>query len=153
MGKMTSTGVKVAVVSGAPATVDQAGFEAVGTYTDCGQLIDLPEYGPTVQVVESNPLATGVTEKYNGFINYGSTSFGFEIDFTDAGQNILEAAVPVPPAQYTPHSVRVTYPDGTIEYYVVGVFSYTRSVGSANSMIGSTVQVEINSKIVRVSAP
>lgn len=152
MGKMTSTGVAVSVSASAPATIDQAGFAAL-TYTECGELIDLPEYGPTVQVVESNPLKTGVTEKFNGFINYGSTSLGFEIDFADAGQNVLEAGVPVPPAQYTPHSFKVGYPDGTTEYYVGGIFSYTRAPGSANSMIGSTVQVEINSKIVRVAAP
>lgn len=150
MGKMTSTGVIASVTANAPATIDQAGFEAL-TYTPAGELIDLPEYGPTVQVVESNPLATGVTEKFNGFINYGSTSWGFDLDFDDAGQNILEAGLPVPPAQYTPHSAKIEYPDGRVEYYVFGVFSYTRNPGSANSMVGAAVQVEINSKIVRVN--
>lgn len=149
MGKMTSTGVTLGVVASVPATIDAAGFEAL-TFVPVGEVVDMPEYGPTVQVVESNPLATGVTEKYNGFINYGSIALGLELDLEDAGQVILEAGVPVPPAQYTPHSFEVTFPDGTKEYYIGGIFSYTRAPGSANSMIGSTVSVEINSKIVRV---
>jgi hypothetical protein len=152
MAKQTSTGVLLAVVSGLPATEDQAGYEAL-SWQNIGEVIDLPEYGPTVQVVESNPLATGITEKRNGFINFGSLSLGLELDVEDAGQQILEAGVPTPPGQFVPHSFRVTFPDGTVEYYHGGIFSYTRAPGSANSMIGSTVQIEINSKIVRVLAP
>ena len=151
MGKMTSTGVKLAVVDDVPTTIDETGFSAL-SYTTVGEVIDLPEYGPSVEVVTSQPLATGVTEKYNGFINYGSITLGLELDLEDAGQAILEAGVPVPPAQYTPHSFEITFPDGTVEYFIGGIFSYTRNPGSANSMIGSSVQVEINSKIVRVTA-
>jgi hypothetical protein len=149
MAKMTSTGVLLGVSAAEPATFDGAGYAAL-TWTNVGELIDLPEFGPTVQVVESNPLATGITEKRNGFINFGSVSLGLELDMDDAGQIILEAGVTVPPAAYVEHSFRVTYPDGTIEYFSGGIFSYTRAPGSANSMIGSTVQVEINTPIIRV---
>lgn len=149
MAKMTSTGVELAVVAETPATFDGAGY-ALLTFVNVGEVIDLPEYGPTVQVVESNPLATGITEKFKGFINFGSTSMGLEIDFDDAGQEILEEAV-VGTTKNVRHSFRVTYPDGTIEYYSGKVFSYTRNPGSANSMVGSTAQVEIETPIVRVA--
>lgn len=152
MAKQTNTGTLLAVVSGLPATEDQAGYEAL-SFVNVGEVIDIPEYGPTVQVVTSEPLATGITQKFSGFVDFGSLSYGLELDVEDAGQNILEDGVPVPPNQFTPHSFRVTFPDGTVEYYHGGIFSYTRAPGSANSMIGSTVQVEINSKIVRVLAP
>lgn len=152
MSKMTSTGTILAVSAASPATVDASGFGAL-SFTTVGEAIDIPEYGPTVQVVESNPLATGVTEKFNGFINYGSLSIGLDLDLEDAGQAILEAGVPVPPAQFTPHSFKITFPDGTIEYFVAGIFSYTRNPSTANSMIGSTALLEINSKIIRVAAP
>lgn len=147
--KMTSTGVQLGVADETPATNDAAGFGAL-TFVEVGEVTDLPEYGPNVQVVESQPLATGVTEKFNGFINYGSIALGLELDTEDDGQQVLEAGVPVPPAQFTPHSFEITYPDGTVEYFTGGIFSYTRNPGSANSMVGSTVQVEINSAIVRV---
>lgn len=149
MSKLTSTGVTLGVVAGLPATVDAAGFGAL-TYVNVGEVVDLPEYGPTVQVVESNPLATGITEKYAGFTNYGSIAIGLELDVADAGQIILEAAIPDAGVD-SPHSFAITYSDGTIEYFHGGVFSYTRAPGSANSMVGSTASVEINSKIIRVT--
>ena len=149
MAKQTSTGITLGVVDETPATNDAAGFGAL-TFEEVGEVIDIPEYGPNVQVVESQPLATGVTEKFNGFINYGSLAIGLELDTEDDGQQVLEAGVPVPPDQFTPHSFEIAYPDGTVEYFTGGIFSYTRNPGSANSMVGSTVQVEINSAIVRV---
>lgn len=150
MAKMTSTGVLLAVFAGPPATVDSAGFGAVSmTYTPVGEVVEIPEYGPNAQVVESNPLATGITEKFKGFINYGSVALGLEIDFDDAGQQIFEDAVEGA-TKNTQHSFRITYPDGTIEYFAGKVFSYTRNPGSANSMIGSTAQVEIETPIIRV---
>jgi hypothetical protein len=148
MGKQTSTGITLGVVSGLPATEDSAGYGAL-TFVNVGEVVDLPEYGPTVQVVESNPLATGITEKRAGFTNFGSIAIGLELDIADAGQTILEAAIPDAGTD-SPHSFEITYNDGTIEYFHGGVFSYTRAPGSANSMVGSTASVEINSKIVRV---
>jgi hypothetical protein len=147
--KQTSTGVILSVVAELPATFDQVGYEAL-TFVEVGQLIDLPEYGPTVSVVESNPLKTGITEKYAGFTNFGSLSLGLEWDLADAGQVILSAAIN-PGGAFVPHSFKVLYNDGTIEFFHGGVFSYTRSAGSANSMVGSTVQVEINSAVISVA--
>lgn len=149
MAKQTSTGVILSVVAELPATFDQIGYEAL-TFVEVGELIDLPEYGPTVQVVESNPLKTGVTEKFQGFVNYGSVSLGLEWDIEDAGQVILSDAIN-PGAAFVPHSFKVEYNDGTVEYFHGGIFSYTRAPGSANSMVGSTVQVEINSAVTTVA--
>lgn len=150
MTAITNTGTKLSVVAGAPATVDATGFGAL-TFVEVGEVTDLPEYGPTVQVVEHNPLATGVTEKYKGFINYGSQSVGLAWDVADAGQAILSAGV-TGSGQNDPHSVKIEYQDGSIDYYVCGIFSYTKNPGSANQIVGSTVQVEINSVVVNVPA-
>ena len=149
MAKQTSTGVTLGVVASLPATFDAVGYAAL-TFVEVGELIDLPEYGPTVTVVESNPLKTGITQKYAGFTNYGSVSLGLEWDPSDAGQVILAAAIN-PGGAFVPHSFEITYPDGTIEYFHGGVFSYTRAPGSANSMVGSTATVEINSEVIRVA--
>lgn len=151
MAKQTSTGVILSVVADTPATNDAAGYQAL-TFVEVGDVIDLPEYGPSVQVIESNPLKTGITEKYAGFTNYGSVSLGLEWDPTDAGQTILSDAIN-PGGAFVVHSFKVEYNDGTVEYFQGGVFSYTRAAGSANSMVGSTVQVEINSSVTRVAAP
>ena len=147
MAKMTSTGATLGVVADVPTTFDDTGYSAL-TYVDVGSLVDLPEYGPNTAVVESLPLATGRVEKFKGFINNGSISLGLEIDFEDAGQAILEAGV-TGATKNDQHSFKITYPDGTIEYFTGKIFSYTRAPGSANSMVGSTVQVEIDTDIVR----
>jgi hypothetical protein len=151
MAKMTSTGMALGVSVAEPATANATGYAAL-TFTPIGSVVDVPEYGPNAQVVESNPLATGITEKFKGFVNYGSVALGLEIDFADAGQAIFEAAVQGA-TKDDRHSFKLSYPDGTVEYFGGKVFSYTRNPGSANSMVGSTVNVEIETPIVRVAAP
>ena len=151
MAKLTSTGTILSVVAEDPATFDEAGYAAL-VFVEVGEVIDLPEYGPNVQVVESNPLATGITEKFKGFINYGSQSMGLEFDSEDAGQQILADGVEGA-TKNQQHAVKIEYQDGSIDYYSARIFSYTKAPGSANSMVGSTVQVEINTPITRVAAP
>ena len=150
MAKLTSTGTILSVVAGDPATFTAADYADL-TFVVVGEVIDLPEYGPNVQVVESNPLATGITEKFKGFINFGSQSMGLEFDSEDAGQQILADGVEGA-TKNQQHAVKIEYQDGSIDYYSARIFSYTKAPGSANSMVGSTVQVEINTPIVRVAA-
>ena len=154
MSKITSTGVVLGVVADTPTTIDDdatTGFPSL-TYVTVGEVVDLPPYGPTVQVVESNPLATGITEKFKGFKNYGSISIGLEVDFDDAGQDIMSAATDGA-EENTRHSFKVTYSDGTVEYFAGKSFSFVRGPGSANSMVAATSQVEIETPVVRVAAP
>jgi hypothetical protein len=150
MAKLTSTGTILSVVAGDPATFTAADY-ALLAFVEVGEVIDLPEYGPNVQVVESNPLATGITEKFKGFINFGSQSMGLEFDSEDAGQQILADGVEGA-TKNQQHAVKIEYQDGSIDYYSARIFSYTKAPGSANSMVGSTVQVEINTPITRVAA-
>jgi len=145
-----STGTKYAVVAAVPDTIDEAGFAAL-TFVDVGELTDLPEYGPDVTVVTHEPLATGVTEKYKGFINYGSLSIGLGRDSSDAGQAILSAGVDGD-TKNDPHSFKTTFPNGDVHYYIGGVFSYTTNPGSANSIVAATAKIEINSTIIEVKA-
>src|SRR5690625_7691197 len=98
MGKMTSTGITLGVVASTPATNDAAGFGAL-TFVDVGEVIDLPEYGPNVQVVEFQPLATGVNQKLSGFINYGSLAICLELAIENDRHQVLEAGVRGRPAQ------------------------------------------------------
>lgn len=92
MAVSTSTGILLALSVGRPATVDAAGF-AAKTYTNLGELTSVPAFGPTTAVVEHNPLATGITEKYKGFINNGSMSMEAAFDDEDAGQILVSEGV------------------------------------------------------------
>jgi hypothetical protein len=150
MGKQTSTGIKLRVATGIPATQDQPGYEAM-TWVEIGEIVDLPEYGPSVQVVESNPLKTGVTEKFPGFTNYGSLAIGMELDAADVGQIALEAALPVAGVK-SPQSFHIEYSATLSEYFFGSIFGNTRTPGSNNSMVGSTVATEIDSVVTRVTS-
>lgn len=151
MAVVTSTGMVFKIVAEEPATYDQAGYEAL-TWVEVGEVTDIPEYGAQVDVVTHQPLETGITEKYKGFINYGSSSLSLGRDTSDVGQVILKAAV-VGAEKNTEHSLGFFYPDGSVEYTTGKIFSYTSNPGSANSIVGSTVNIEINREILDVAAP
>lgn len=150
--KMTSTGITIAAVLGAPATFDQAGFEAL-TFENIGQVSNIPAFGPTVQVVESNPLATGITEKFVGFVNYGSVALEADYDDEDAGQSLVTSAVDTGDASFgQDFSFELTYSTGAKRYWVGKFFSATENPGSANSMVSTSMNVEINSPVLKVAA-
>ena len=151
MTVMTSTGTLLAVVATGPAIHDAAGFAAL-TFVEVGEVTSIGEYGAAAQVVSHEPLATGITEKYKGFINMGSLSLNVARVSDDAGQLIVAAGV-TGASKNTEHSFRVTYQDGSIDYFTGKIFSYTKNPGGANSIVASTVAVEINTTIVEVAAP
>lgn len=150
MAVITSTGITLSVAAEVPATFDDQGYDAL-SWEEVGEVTDLGEYGPNVEVVTHNPLNTGVTQKLPGFINYGSQTIALGWDVSDAGQSILSDAAN-DPATAGEHSVKVEYSDGSIDYYSGRVFSYTKAPGSANSVVGSNVTFEINTQVVNVPA-
>ena len=151
MAKMTSTGIKISAVEGVPATETETGYEAL-TYVKIGQVTNIPEFGPTVQVVTSEPLETGITEKYVGFVDYGSVSIDADYDDEDAGQDMVTDAVTTTHASFgKDFSFKLEYPSGAVRYWIGKFFSATENPGSANSMVGTSMQVEINSPIVKVA--
>lgn len=152
--KMTSTGIKISAFQGLPATIDAAGFAAVGmVYVKIGQVTNIPEFGPTIQVVESNPLETGITEKFTGFVNYGSTTIEADYDDEDAGQQLVQGAVTTTDASFGKEfSYKLEYQSGAVRYWVGRFFSATENPGSANSMVTTSMSVEINSPVIRVAA-
>jgi hypothetical protein len=148
---LTSTGTLLSVVADTPATFNEAGFEAL-TFVDVGEVTNIPEFGPNVQVVTHEPLATGVTEKYKGFINYGSVGIEAAYDDADAGQVVMSDAV-TGATKNDEHSFKIEMQDGSVRYFTGKVFSYTENPGAANSMVACSMQLEINSPILKVAAP
>ena len=147
MSVQTNTGTVLSVSVGEPATFNLAGFLAK-TFTDIGEVTDIPEYGPNAQVIEHNALKGNITKKYKGFIDYGSTAIQLARDTSDAGQNILDAATDGA-TRNSEHSFKVGYQDGSADFFIGKVFSCTSNPSSANSIIGRSAGIEINSPIIR----
>lgn len=145
-GVMTSTGVKLYVSAALPATENEAGYEAL-TWTLVSKVTTIPAYGPTAAQVVLQPLETGVDETYGGFLNYGSVGVEAAFIAEDAGQAMLRANVLQPSTQM---SFRVEYPGNQDDYSVGKCFSGTKSPGSANSMVGTSMAVVFNKRIIEV---
>lgn len=128
-----------------PATYDSTGYEAL-TFTEAGEVTEVPDHGPAHSVVTHTPLKTGIVNKYHGELNYGSISVPMAHDPTDAGQLILKAAL----ASKDEISFKIEYSDGFIEYIAGKVMSFTKSA-SVNSVVPATAMIEFTRAAVEVA--
>lgn len=151
MAKQPNTGITYSVSAAEPATQDDLGYSAL-TFTEVGELTNIPAFGSTTAVIESNPLKTGVTEKFKGFKNYGSIALDFDLDADDAGQVLLESGAEGA-NDTVRYSHKLLYPNGEVRYFQGQVFSFTENPGGQNSMITGNSNVEISTPIIRVTAP
>lgn len=143
----TSVGTTIAVALTVPATFDQAGFSAVGqVYTEIAEVEELPGYGPEASVQTRTPLKTGIVRKRKGSTNMGAMEVTAAMVPGDAGHIKMKAAQ----EQTTPASVKITYPDGMVEYFTALVTSYKRTPGGADSWAMAAFNLDIDSAIVTV---
>lgn len=146
MGVMTSTGVKFYTAATLPATFDKAGYEAL-TWIEVKEVTTIPAYGPERQEVTHEPLATGVTETYGGFLKYGAVDISGAFVADDPGQIAMRANVMSASAQIP---FRIEYPESQDDYTVGKVFTGTKEAGSANSMVATSMRAVFNKPIIEV---
>ena len=137
----------LSVSAAAPTDFDAAGYVAL-TFTDVGEVSEIPEFGAVYTPVTFTPLKTGIVNKFHGELNYGSITIPIGYDSADAGQIILDAALRSKDAI----SFRETRSDGTIRYIMGKVMSFPRgqSVGSVNM---ASCTIEFTTADVEVAAP
>ena len=144
---MTSAGATLALSAGIPASEDSAGY-GVLAWTVIGEVTDLGGLGRVYNLVTHNPIASRKTEKFKGSFNEGSQNVGLAIDRDDPGQVLAKTAL----ASDDNYSFRLTYQDGSIDYYQAKVMSFETSVGSNDQIVSGTIAVEIDSEIAEVAA-
>lgn len=137
-------GTFLAISDDLPATEDVAGYTAVGVvFVTIGEVTEIPEFGPAHEVVTHVPLSTGLTAKYHGAKNNGSLTVPMALDISDAGQTLAKTAL----ANKDRHSFRVTYADGSIDFFQGKVMSFTRGA-SIGAVVSASVMIEIETDIV-----
>ena len=148
----TGIGTVLFVSNTIPATLDAAGFAAVTTWVEVGEITEIPEYGGSSEVVTHTPLKTGVQEKFHGPSNAGSLSIPMAYDPSDAGQVILKDAK----ADKKQRAFKVEYPEVAAnataprkDYFVGKVFGVTRSA-TTNGVVAGTVTVELDMEPIEV---
>jgi uncharacterized membrane protein len=71
-------------------------------------------------------------------------------DISDAGQVILKSGADGA-NKYLVHTWRVTHQSGLVQYFTGMVFSYTTNVGGTNTIVGSSVSIELDRPILDVA--
>lgn len=146
MTVQTNAGTSLAISAGPPVANDAVSF-ALLSYTVVGEVVSLGEHGATYALVTHNPLDSRRTKKFKGSVNDGTLAVGLGLDITDAGQVVLLAGADGLQVD-TVHSVRITFQDGSIEYFQAKVMSYTRNPSTIDAIVAANTVFEVENQIV-----
>lgn len=150
---ISSSGTILAASATLPATEDQAGYEAL-TFTNVGEVVNLPEIGRVYTLITHNPVAERKTYKFKGNYDDGSLALQLGRATDDTGQAIVKTAVD----SDLPIAFSITYPDDpggvgsspTIQYFQGLAMSFTTNTGDGNQVLGSTATIEISGDILEI---
>lgn len=143
---ISSLGTTLSVVLGAPATYDQAGFEAL-TFIEVGEASDIGEFGGESEVLTHTPIKTGVVNKVIGPTDYGTITAQGARAPTDAGQVAMKSGFDGE-NRGKRHSFEVRYFDGSVEYFTGKITSFTSNVGSASNIRNFGTNVAIDAQVL-----
>lgn len=147
MGDITiSVGTEVHVALGAPATYDEAGFGAM-SFTEVGEVGNIPQFGGQSQVSEFTPIKTGVVNKRAGSINYGSSNLSLANVFSDAGQAAMKSGFDGDNKGKV-HSIKLINPDVGAMYFTAIITGYQYNLGDANTITQAEATLELTNKVV-----
>jgi hypothetical protein len=156
-GVFTSAGTKIFVSAGVPATLDQAGFEAL-SYTQIKDVTDIPEHGVTYEEITHKPLDSRETIKLKGGKDSGNLTLAMgrwsKAGATDPGQDILVLARD----SDSDYAFKVEYndnPDGTsnsIDYFQAKVMGMPKGPGTTGSVTSQNTALSISGPIIEVDA-
>lgn len=136
----SATGILFALSAALPDTYDAAGYGSTDiVWTTVGQVEDAGGEDASKSVSTFVPVATGITTKVPGAIDYGKRSIMLGHLPGDAGQVLMLAAF-----KSTAHySAKVTFPDNEIRYYDVLVTKFGMTGGKTGDVVRITTEIDI----------
>lgn len=153
MGAQTNAGTKIGISKTLPTTYNKAGYAALA-FADIGEVTNGGSHGRTYAVVTHNPIATRGTQKFKGSFNEGQKTIQLAVDPEDPGQLVVKEALD----DDADYAFCVTYQDGSIDYFLAKVMSWSKSTESVDSMYSASISLEITTAkdgagIIEVPAP
>lgn len=134
----TSAGTTLGLSASAPATYNQAGYEAL-SFTDIGEVSDLGEIPSRIyELVTWQPIAERGMRKSKGGYQIGSQTITVGIDPDDAGQTMVDTAT----ASDTVYSVKISHPSLGDIYARALVMGGAKSYGDVNSIATRQITLE-----------
>lgn len=143
----TSAGSVISIGDAAPATYDQAGFEAV-TFVAIGEVTQIPEFGRLYTGVQHKALGERGTVKRKGSYDDGATTIQYGIDESDTGQANIEALIDNDSDQ----SIKIVLQSGKTIYFTAQIMSNPITIGSVDDITMKSVQMEITNQILFIAA-
>lgn len=137
----------LSIATGEPATQNKAGYEAL-TFVEVGSVATIGPYGDTHADITPPPdLKTGRQLHFTGAKDGGEVPVTLHTeDYANAGQDAVRAANGVR-ANY---SIKVTDPDGNVDYFFGRIVSYRTIEKSATSYEGCEFTIRVNSAVTTV---
>lgn len=139
MAVQTAAGTRIALTPSTPATFDAVGYGALNDYADLGEIVDAGSHGRVYQPIKHNPLGTRGTQKFKGSFDEGTKSIQMALDNDDAGQAVARQAL----LSDDDYSFRVTYPDGSKDYFQAKVMSFQKQAATVDTVISASMDLEI----------
>jgi hypothetical protein len=150
MAIITASGTKFEIGPVAADAVDTvAEFDALTPYVVVGKVESIGDYGDERAAVTFNEIGAGRISKAKGSADAGTIALTVAYVPNDPGQIALEAAQ----ANINNFAFRVTFPDGSIQYFQGLVMGKKRSIGTADNVLKRTFNIGINSPIYDKAAP
>lgn len=144
---VSSIGSCMAFVAGLPATLDQAGYEAL-IFVPSGEATQIGDVGPENEVITFNTVCDGVINKRLGATNFGQQTIELAYKGSNSAQGILNTAS----TAKTVVSVRETLSSGDVLYYNAYVSAFKTQVGGSSDFLRASVSLEIDGAIIVVPA-
>ena len=144
---LTNIGTVVSVSAAAPATFDQAGYEAL-SFSEVTGVASIGEFGPSYEILNHVDLKDGITQKAHGALNYGDPALQYRVVEADAGQGILDLAL----SARATISLKVERASGLVEYVQTLVTSAPAGEASSSAVYMKSSNLAITSSVVKVAA-
>lgn len=141
----SSAGTKIYISAGVPATLNQAGYEAL-TYTEIKEVATIGPSGEVMGEIKFNPLGDPTTIKRKSNSDSGSISLKGGYAPTDAGQALLLAASLVR-AEY---AIKLVYANGNVQYGQGLVLGYQVDPQTSGAITMFDSNIALSGYLIRV---
>lgn len=141
-------GTLVAIAPGAPATNNQAGFEAL-SFTNIAGMVSVGELGDDQELITVPDLTIGRNISIKGAKTGTNIPINYRNVAGDAGQALVKSESDELRGE---SSLRVTDADGNVTYIYGPVTGHKRLERSITSYEGFTASIAVNNTPVEVSA-
>lgn len=138
MSFTTSAGTTIGLSASAPATYNQAGYEAL-TFTTLGEVTDLGEIPARIyELVTHQTIAERGLRKAKGGYQLGAQTITYALDASDAGQTLVDTAA----SSDTVYSVKIDHPTLPTIYARALVMGGPKSYNDVNSVATRSITLE-----------